>query len=210
MEAETDFEAVLEIDGEAAPESPQDESPEAKGEESQPPFQPRVSWSAKTRKSVKPKESSSKDFNVQEEAETDESHKGVFRSIANIWSKALRWRRLASVTPDTSQQSDSRFLDPEKSSSSQRDDSIAMQTIDVTEANKGASGIFRTSRYTNPAYVPRYSDSEDQPTQDGSETQKNYRAYDSGIYSVNSAGNPVPITIEESGPADDSSSGKNC
>ena len=170
-----------------------------------PPSQPRISWSkesAKRRQGFRRSPGSARADDRVKSSEDSERPDGLFRTLTGLVQAALRWRRLDSVTPGNSQASDSRFLDASKKTPGTKDDSIALKSTQDQVKGNGVHSEYKTSRYINPAYVPRYSDSEDPDIEDVPEVPAGYRAYESGIYSVNAGGTPVPITIEETVPDD--------
>lgn len=84
-------------------------------------------------------------------------------------------------------------------------DNLQMKTIresGLSDDDVGSTTKNSSLSYSNPAFTRSYVEEEDHRT--------NKRAYDSNIYSVNSAGNPVPITIESECDDGDEAHLQNC
>lgn len=133
------------------------------------------------------------------------------RSLWRVFSNPGSTPPGGRVTPE-----DSGPASPKKAfgrRSSKRTDELIMKTIsDYGSRNKSLNNSAQNlptqdnngnvSHYFNPSYIPTYLD-EDDDLSSNSLRSRNRHSYQAQIYSVNSAGNPVPITIEESENEDD-------
>ena len=131
---------------------------------------------------------------------------GLFSRIASTVQGLFRWRKLAANNSRVTPESGSTFLDAggaDKKESSKK----VSRTDDMSMSRLGSNPEQATQMQSNQIFDQSLSSG---LTQNGRDNEQ-YQSYESNIYSVNSAGNPIPITIENDrndDTTDDSSSGK--